>query len=190
MARRHLLDKLSGSHPGLDSLWDWYDFQVTLVNHEQNRTLDAARTGTALDQPRYFAKTPAELTGFFQRQRDELGYATMMSLLAATEAAIRVDFLVRVKNNKKDPISRDFAQIYRQSGLQVGLEDQILGIWKQNSARDVKEMLGRFRGCLHLRHWLAHGRYWKPKVGQYYDAHDVFVICHSLLQLMGILMSE
>ena len=186
MARRHLLEKLSGAELGLDEIWDWHEFQIRLIFDERIRTLNALEFGVVFDQPIYYAKTRDELDEFFNRQRDELDKAAMLSFLAATEAAIRVDFLVRVKNDKKDPITRNFASLYRVFGLKVSLEDQILDVWKQNSSRDLKEAIGDFRGSLILRHWLAHGRYWKPKLGRKYDAQDVFAICDSMLKLMAI----
>jgi hypothetical protein len=37
-----------------------------------------------------------------------------------------------------------------------------------------------FRGALSFRHWLAHGRYWTPKLGRRYAVRDVFEIAERL----------
>jgi len=182
MARRHLPRNLSGEHLSLEEAWDWYEFQDALIGAEKARTLDALLTGVALDQPRYFAKTRDELVEFFDEQRDELKNAVMLNLLAATEAALRVDYLVRVINKKKDGISKRFALLYKEYGLKVGLEEQILDCWKQHAPAAARGAIGQFNGALNLRHWLAHGRYWKSRLGRVYDPQDVFEICDALLK--------
>ena len=42
----------------------------------------------------------------------EIDVQASLFILAATEATIRVDFLSRVYEKRKDPVSRDFRQIY------------------------------------------------------------------------------
>lgn len=130
MARRHLLEKLSGQEQSLAQVWDWYELQLGLVGAEQKQVLEAATAGSP-SHPRYFDRTRDELVAFFDGQRLELAYAAMLGMLAATEAALRIDYMVRVARNRKDEISQEFAQIYRQSRLKVGLEDQILEAWQR-----------------------------------------------------------
>jgi hypothetical protein len=182
MPRRHLQSKLSGEQPSLETVWAWYEFQNTLIGEEAVRTLEALREGAATTQPRYFGRTREELLAFFDDQRKELKFSAMLSLLAATEAALRVDYIARVMNKKKDAVSQTFSELYREQRLKVSLEDQILDVWKQHSPRGTKDAVSRFKGVLILRHWIAHGRYWKPKLGQDYTPVDVFEVCDSLLR--------
>jgi hypothetical protein len=42
-------------------------------------------------------------------------------------------------------------------------------------------VIGAFRGALRLRHWLAHGRHWHPKLGRGYAPADVFDISRGLI---------
>jgi len=183
MARRHMESYLSGKELSLDGVWDWYDFQGLLISEEKVRTLASLLTGASLAQPRYFGRTRDELIEFFDAQREELMISAMLALLAATEAALRVDYVVRVMNKKKDDVSRAFSRIYKAHWPKVGLETQILEVWKQHSTRPTKDAIGEFKGALKLRHWLAHGRYWRPQLGQDYDPREVFRICESLLNL-------
>jgi hypothetical protein len=62
----------------------------------------------------------------------------------------------------------------------VSLEDDILGLWSQHHPT-LKKRIGEFRGALKLRHWLAHGRYWIPKLGRKYDFADVYLLATIIL---------
>ena len=121
--------------------------------------------------------TIEEINEFF----NELDYLTMLDLLAATEAVIRVDFLHRVYNRKKDDLSRQFRQIYQQKGNMVSLDPDILDIWKEFDPA-AKRKVSDFKSALNLRHWLAHGRYWTPKLGKDYSPNDVYDIAYNLLE--------
>jgi hypothetical protein len=51
----------------------------------------------------------------------------------------------------------------------------------------TKRPIGDFKGALNLRHWLAHGRYWNPKLGRTYSPGDVYDISADLLQALDLL---
>lgn len=105
-------------------------------------------------------------------------------MLVCTEAALRVDFIQRVMKREKDEVSRKFRNVFRRRGIEkIRLEEDILEIWKDHF-EEIKSSIAEFKGALNLRHWLAHGRYWKPKLGRVagYDPVDVFDICKNLLQ--------
>ncbi len=182
MARRHLETILSKDEQGLDEVWEWFDFQGVLIGEEQVRTLDAFLTGAAPVEPRYFGKTRYELEDFFDNQREELKLVTMLLLLSATEAALRVKYIVRVIQSKKDEISKKFIALYRERKLEVSLEEHILETWI--TLPGDKSAISEFKGALNLRHWLAHGRYWKPRLGREYDPLDIYEICDSLLKVI------
>ncbi len=183
MARRHMESILSGKELSLNGVWDWYDFQGLLISEEKVRTLASLLTGASLAYPRYFGRSRDELIEFFNVQLKELMISATLTLLAATEATLRVDFLVRVMNKKKDPVSKEFSKIYKEHGTKVRLEGHILEVWKRSSERPTRDAIGEFKQALKLRHWLAHGRYWKPRLGREYDPPEVFRICESLLNL-------
>ncbi len=152
-----------------------------MIDAEKGRTPDSFSTGLVSDQSRYLAKTREELIEFFDEQREELDEATMLNLLAATEAALRVDYLVRVIRKKRDKISKVVGKLHKKHEKKVPLSG-ILNCWKQDAMPATNAVIGRFSGALHLRHWLAHGRCWRPKLGQKYDPRDVFEICDALLK--------
>ena len=98
----------------------------------------------------------------------ELDRNTTMSLLAA-EAAFRIDYLQRCYQRKKDWVSRQVSgNLQREKGSRVSLEDEIFEVWKSNTSGSNK-LISDLRGAFKFRHWMAHGRYWTPKLGQKYD---------------------
>ena len=182
MARRHLESKLSRDELDLDEVWGWYEFQGELIGEETVRTLNALITGATLSQPRYFAKTRDELDEFFVRQRDELKRLTMFNLLAATEAALKVDYIRRIIQNKKNKVTKDFAALYKDRKLKVGLEGDILATWSHSCDHSpTRSAISEFKVVLNLRNWLAHGRFWIPRLARDYDPQIVFDICDALL---------
>jgi len=116
----------------------------------------------------------------------ELEWVTMLSLLSSAEATLRVDFVVRVREKLKDNVSRRFHDIFKRRGInKIRLEEDILDCWRDCGSKiGVKTAVSAFKGALNLRNWLAHGRWWRPKLGQAdgYDPIDVFEICQELLR--------
>ena len=124
---------------------------------------------------------PIRFAGYKPNEvRNELGYRlaeldrnTTMSLLAAVEAAFRIDYLQRCYQRRKDDVSRQFLELYREKGLHASLEDEVLEIWKNNTTGSSR-LIGDLRGAFKFRHWMAHGRYWAPKLGRKYDYVSVY----------------
>ncbi len=101
-----------------------------------------------------------------------------MNLLAALEAAFRVDFLQRCYKKGKDPVSREFRKLYASEGIYVSLEEDIFQVWKQKSSVP-SSVISQLKGAFKYRHWLAHGRYWVPKFRQY-DYHDIYTLAEAI----------
>jgi hypothetical protein len=123
--------------------------------------------------------TPGEVARYFEDARGELEAATSLMVLAEAEAVLRVDDLSRVRRKAKDPLSRAFRELYKQRGDRVVLEQDLLDTWVAHQ-NDCRAVVSDFRGALNFRHWLAHGRYWTPKLGRRYAVRDVFEIAERL----------
>jgi hypothetical protein len=189
MSLGSLLNTLSSEGPTLDDVWRWYEFQRAIVGEEKGRVFEEVGLGIALTQPRYFGKTIEELEADFAYHLAELGHAVALLILASTEAALRVDFVKRVGQKKKDPVSRRFRQVHKRRKDRCRLEEDILDVWvDQSSESGVKAAVSEFKGALNYRHWLAHGRYWKPKLGYAagYEPVDVLEICRKLLEVTAL----
>jgi hypothetical protein len=102
-------------------------------------------------------------------------YLVTLNLLAAIEAAFRVDYLQRCYNRKKDKLSQAFREIYQSKGKHASLEDDIFITWKQNMDLP-NNIISDLKAAFKYRHWLAHGRYWEPKFGKKYDYVSIFTL--------------
>jgi hypothetical protein len=191
---RRSLNILSHEEQDIHEVWEWYEFQRDLIGEEKSRILNALVQGSSIATSRYIGKTREELEDDFSYQLSELGKMTMLGMLASTEAALRVDFIVRVKRKDKDGLSRKFRSTHNNRGIdRIRLEDDILDIWKEHGSNaGIKNAVSEFKGALNLRNWLAHGRYLIPRLGRAagYDPVDIFDICNELLQSIGLMLSD
>ena len=106
----------------------------------------------------------------------------MFELLATAEAILRIDFDRRTTMKWKDPLSRRFRQIRAERSERVRLDEDILEAL--GSEIQPASVVSEFKGALRLRHWLAHGRHWHPKLGHDYGPNDVFDISQKLIDAL------
>jgi len=169
--------------PDIRSVWTWFEFQTALIGESRAKVLRMVTPGSNIraEAPRthesqFIGFTRREVEEFFDAQRGRLELLTMLDLLATAEAILRVDFKFRIATRKKDGLSRRFREIHQRRRDKVRLDEDILGAFK-NEGIPVND----FRGALKLRHWLAHGRYWHPRLGRGYLPSDVFDISQALI---------
>jgi len=188
MTRRLRLNTLSNQEESLSRVWEWREFQRALIGEEKSRLLGALARGDSPAESRYFGKTQEELVSDFAFQTEELDRLSMLGMLACTEATLRVDFIKRVSYKTKDEASRRFQDAAKERANRIRLEEDILDVWREQRIAGIRRAVSGFKGALNLRHWLAHGRYWKPKLGRAagYDPVDVFDICRELLEAIGL----
>ena len=158
----------SGQHLPLAQIAQYYsDIEASVRNY------------FSFPNPQRFAGyTPQEMKREMDFVLDEHARSTSMSILSALEATFRVDFLQRCYKRRRDPLSRAFREVHRKKGQRVPLTD-ILSEWQQHpdvSRSVIKDLERVFR----YRHWLAHGRYWTPKIGQEYDYDDIYTLAESI----------
>jgi len=120
---------------------------------------------------------------------DELDKNSVFSLLAALEASFRVDFYLRCYGREKDDLSRFFRAVIKAKGDKISLEDDILETWR-NHFPAAKAHLSELKGAFRYRHWLAHGRYWTPKLGKKYDFSSVYLIAQAIEENFDLLSLE
>ncbi|CAH0341804.1 hypothetical protein [Rhizobium sp. CECT 9324] len=136
---------------------------------------------------RFIGYSKSDLTTELQERLNEIELSSSMAVLAAVEASFRIDYLQRCQQRRKDPISRAFREIYGHKQTHASLEDDIFGTWidRFDGARVI---IGELRGAFKFRHWLAHGRYWKPKFGRRYDFNDIYTIADIALKHFDLLV--
>lgn len=131
------------------------------------------------NDPRFLGFSTVEFEELLLSRIEETGLRSSLSALSAVEAALRIDYLLRVTQRHKDPLSRAFRDIYKKKGENPRFDEDLLGLWAKHHP-DFKGLIGELRAALHLRHWLAHGRYWERPVHGRFD----YVSLYTLAELM------
>jgi hypothetical protein len=166
----------------LDEAFRWYELQLLLLN-EVDRQLPQLLSGELIPDI-YRDESLNELRERFASARKHLQYAAMLHILTTAEGLLRLDFERLSKRKTKPAIFPRFRKIGRERGEKVRLEEDILDTWADvypETARSIRE----FKGVVPLRDWLAHGRYWNPKIGRsVYEVGDVFDIASEMLNRM------
>jgi hypothetical protein len=127
---------------------------------------------------RCFGYTDIEVADELGDHLEETELRSSLALLTRIEAALRIDFETRCKRRKRDKLTREFRKLRSKRQDRVRL-DELLEIWKSEHPQLsplIKDLSGAFR----FRHWLAHGRYWTPKLGRKYDYTTVLIITESV----------
>ena len=137
-------------------------------------------------QSKFRGYTQQELLTEFKKRIEELERTSSLSLLSSLEASLIIDYLSRCYGKKKDPLSRDLRELHNSKAQRASLEQDILTIWKKHHP-DFQPLISELIGAFKYRHWLAHGRYWKPKLGRKYDyqyTYSLAIQLYSSLPLM------
>jgi hypothetical protein len=127
-------------------------------------------TGLSLDE------VDVELT----RRLDESELRSAFALLTSLEASFRIDFDSRCRQRLKDDLSIFFREVEKTRGDRVRLDEDILEGWKRYTSAETI-LINQLRGAFNFRHWLAHGRYWTPKLGREYDFGFVYTMTSAIV---------
>jgi hypothetical protein len=171
--------------PSLLFIWAWFQETVAGLKLRESQLVSGVFTPSEIEK-HLLGLTHDELKDLFHLYLRELNEVASLTMIASAEAVLRLDFEQRVSKRRKDKISLEFRDIRRRRGMRIRLNEDILGAWAV-AGGVAKSTIGDFRGLLNLRDWLAHGRYWAPKLGQQYDAQGVFSVSNRLLSKLPIL---
>jgi hypothetical protein len=154
---------------------------------DSEHALRAYFTGTAESvDPKLVGYAPGDV---FEIRLNELDSSTALTILAALEAALRVDYLERVKKRHRDQLSKAFREIYKLKEHRASLEDDILDAWRDHGGADSK-LIGNLKGAFKYRHWLAHGRYWIAKLPRKYDYLGVYTLADEFFDTLPLMSSH
>lgn len=129
---------------------------------------------------RFFGLRPEEILTELNARLEETDQRSAFFILTSLEKAFRDDYECRCKRRMKDDLSRAFRGMYKYRKAKVSLEKDILKAWKKHSAGSGP-LIGELCGAFDFRHWLAHGRYWVPKLGRKYDFNFVYSLADDVL---------
>jgi hypothetical protein len=128
---------------------------------------------------RFFGRPPQEV---LTARIEETDLRSAFFVLTAVEAAFRTDYLYRCQKKMKDDLSRALREIYKDRKENASLDEDIFETWKEKSSAPGPRLIGELRGAFKFRHWLAHGRYWEPKLGRKYDFNFVYSLADDVLR--------
>lgn len=129
---------------------------------------------------RFAGRSPTEITTELASRIEESEVRSAFSLLTSLEATFRIDFDIRCRKRLKDSLSVHFRGVEKSRGGKVRLDEDILEGWKRHSNAS-SGLIGDLRGAFKFRHWLAHGRYWTPRLGRKYDIEYVALMADSII---------
>ena len=119
---------------------------------------------------------------------EETGLRSSLAMLTSMEAAFQLDYQYRCQKKLKDDLSRAFRAIYKRKPDYVRLEKDIFDAWN-SYASGAQQLVGELRGAFKFRNWLAHGRYWTPRLGRIYSFENLYRLADEVfctLPLLGM----
>jgi hypothetical protein len=174
----------SGNNLEIESIFEWYKISEKSLRRYRKEILD--RATHRKEVPTWFiGMTTGEISEYFEDHLQELKNLVSFDLLSAAEAKLKIDCYQRAYQRDRDQVSQRFRQIVQKKGKKVSLKQDILEVWKNQvdfSTNYTKGNIGEFKGALKLRNWLAHGRFWTPKLPrEFSEPRDVYIIVNNLL---------
>jgi hypothetical protein len=170
----------SGQYPDLKEIDDHY--------RDLESSLRFYFNSAPLFPKRFLGYSNIDVASDLAQRLDETDLTSSLTVLASIEAAFRIDYQQRAKRRDKSrhPISRDFRALYKRKGEHVSLDEEIFPAWIQHHASE-RALIGEIRGAFHFRHWIAHGRYWTPKLGRKYEYADVYALAEEAFNSFPLL---
>ena len=180
---------INSNYPKVQEVLEFYELMDSSINNRFKAAKLNLANGAGIVDPELIGKTWEDIDGYFKVLHDEADKQASMFLIASAEAVIRIDFLNRVRNRLKDKVSLTFRKIEKkrrnQKSRNVRLDDDILDTWA-NNVLSAKKLVGDFKGALKFRHWLAHGRWWRPKLGQKYDPAGIYKLIVDIFEKLPL----
>lgn len=181
-------DQPSAEPQTLDEILDWHRGVVDALAEQRASVQKAIRTSLPV-APRFVGMTEGDVDGHYDAQRRELDRLTVANLVASAEATIKIDYFRRVGEKLKDKLSAAYRNWHKTLSTKKRRrpdfdEGGILDVLKDVGVMD-NHIIGRYRECLRVRHWVGHGRYWaKPAEVDQLDPDEVYDRAEALLRAM------
>lgn len=128
---------------------------------------------------RYAFSTLNQIASEQRKTVHEFEMSICLTIFASLEASFRMDYLRRVDGKFKDGLSQAFIKIYRRKKNKAAFED-LLDAWKRH-APSSEIYVRELKGALAFRHWLAHGRYWEPKLARRHSYVDIYRLADNII---------
>jgi hypothetical protein len=130
----------------------------------------------------FLGYTSQEITEYLEDQLAEVDRDACLNILAAIEALFRIDYAIRCEDKDREAISRQFRGLFAEYQYRISLEDKLFEEWK-TAPSITGSIMSDLKGAFKYRHWLAHGRYWVPRLGQQYDFNGLYILAMNVNSL-------
>ncbi len=173
----------------IDDAWDYYqNTRDSIIQAAELTKRNMLHHPTAFDS-KFFALSAEEVDDYVEEMLDETDKQACLFLIASAEADLRVDFFQRVYERRRDDVSQEFRTTYRSkrnhNKAKVAFDEDILATWAEKVPQS-KSRIAELRGAMGYRHWLAHGRWWVPKLGRKYDPAGILLIITRFFREIGL----
>ena len=170
---------ISNQNKSIEDILEWY--RVTRNSLDENEKLIVSNQNSTIQQ--FIGLTQQEVEEYFEYAKDELEKLVCLDLLSAIEAALKVDYTIRVEKKKKEDISKFFRNDYKKNKGKISLDGTVLFAWK-TFYPEYRHKIGEYRGLLGYRNWLAHGRLWEEKTRL--DVDMVYQVCDNMISVLPL----
>jgi len=177
---------LSGEEKSVKSIRNWYEdhsVAITDLRIKVISTISDSNNKIRINE-KFYRLDLIEINAYFDYSEDELERLVCLDLISATEAFLRVDYHERIKEKDKSQIGKAFRSLNKKKGKKISLEEDIIETWK--SVKEDSSFSDFFLGLLKYRHWLAHGRYWTPKLGRNFSFDIAYEISEAIFEIVSI----
>lgn len=134
--------------------------------------------------PRFLGCTPEEFDDRLRALRsdriEETEMRSTFALLAAVEAALRIDYFLRATRKRKDDLSRAFRTLYKDKEEWARFDEDLLDLWARYYP-ERKRYISELRAALKFRHWFAHGRYEQRPANARFDYISIYDLAEAIL---------
>ena len=128
--------------------------------------------------------TKDEIVNRKKERLKELEINVIFMLLSSIEAWIRVDYEYRVRKRLKDNLSKKLREIDKTINKMYKISiEKLCDIYKEHT---TSNLFSELKSAFKFRHWIAHGRYWKPKIGKKYDFNEVYQLAHFTYNFLKV----
>jgi len=138
---------------------------------------------------RFAAYISAEVQKELADRLDETDLRSALAIMSRVEAIFRIDYRQRCKKKQPDGVSIAFRRLRKAYGAldwRVPLETGIFDTWRTVHP-DTSRLIGELKGAFRFRHWLAHGRYFQPKLARKYDYQYLYLLATAVLEQLPLI---
>ncbi|NOS75600.1 MAG: hypothetical protein HOP36_13935 [Methyloglobulus sp.] len=176
----------SNNHSAIVDIQEYYFDSEVSLNLFYDDGLSSGKISA-----KFVGYSKTELQEELKARKKTLDCMCSLELLAAIEARIRIDYIIRGQNKLRDSFSKKLREVYDKKGNRAFLIDDILSTWKAELP-EHKTRLDNLGKALDYRNWLAHGRYWQPNKHPHihrYDYLSIYALVSEILTNMTLIES-